>query len=239
MKNTLKRKIRSFISGSVAGWNEIFFNFIFQIILVPVFLYNWDKKIYSLWIIFLTIKGLLALINTAHRDLIFQKILSLGVKNKKKIIRITHSSFIVFTVNYFVVCLIILFFVKSNYLGNLLNITDDMLSNLNLSLILILVPTFFIFSELYIGIISIYGFYYRYAWLSLNRIISTNLIILISIIIGADYIQTILAYVLIETLCNIIIFLNFKKIIQKKKISVYKVRFDLFLYQLKIVLLFF
>ena len=115
----------------------------------------------------------------------------------------------------------------------MLNITDDMLSNLNLSLILILVPTFFIFSELYIGIISIYGFYYRYAWLSLNRIISTNLIILISIIIGADYIQTILAYVLIETLCNIIIFLNFKKIIQKKKISVYKVRFDLFLYQLK------
>ena len=83
MKKIHNNKIKNFLSSIFAGWNEIFFNFIFQIFLVPIFLYNWETKYYSLWIIFLTVKGLIALINTAQRDLIYQKILSIGKHNKK------------------------------------------------------------------------------------------------------------------------------------------------------------
>ena len=92
MKKIHNNKIKNFLSSIFAGWNEIFFNFIFQIFLVPIFLYNWETKYYSLWIIFLTVKGLIALINTAQRDLIYQKILSIGKHNKKMIIE--YQSFI-------------------------------------------------------------------------------------------------------------------------------------------------
>lgn len=233
MKKIHSNKIRNFLSSIFAGWNEIFFNFIFQIFLVPIFLYNWETKYYSLWIIFLTVKGLFALINTAQRDLIYQKILSIGKHNKKMIIDYTHSSFTVFIFNYIIIAFVIFIATQTNFICILLNIDLDLYKEFNQSLILLLVPGLFIFSELYIGIISVFGYYYKFAWLSLNRLIITNVGVVLAIILNANFLQTIITYILLETFCNLLIFFQFKKILKLKKIILFKLTFNYFLYQIK------
>ena len=73
-----------FLSGAIGSWFQIGLIFLINFSLVPIYLSNWSIKVYSAWILLISIWGISSFIHLGHSDFIYHKSLNFKSKIIKK-----------------------------------------------------------------------------------------------------------------------------------------------------------
>jgi len=221
-KNSILQRL---VSGSIASWTRIFLLIFVQILLVPIYLSNWDVTIYGAWLLIMSFLNILMTFSLGVHDYVGFNCLKINKKNKKLI-----SSKIISSIP-----ILILFSLTSILLTILLNYNQQTIDILNINDSklksdwfnnLILLTVCYFFTSNISGIIERwfypYNYYTSFIWLNVLKLFILSVFPAFGVYFGLNFNETVNVYIFSDFFYHIIFYYYIYIILKKEKLKVHK-----------------
>lgn len=207
-------------SGSVASWVKILVMVITQIVLVPIYLSQWDVETYGAWLLLQALWGMGTLLNLAVYDYVGFECLKLGVDKREEISsRISSIIPVVFLIS----CVLILLafgFSESKLGVTLFQLGDDLSQQWNTALVIMSIV--YLFTSSQSGLIERwmipFGYYPLFAWLNVFRAMLISISPAIAVLLGADFLDTVVVSVISDVIYHLFFYFVAFKAIAKESL---------------------
>ena len=216
-----------FLSGAIGSWFQIVLIFLINFSLVPIYLSNWSIKVYSAWILLISIWGISSLFHLGHSDFIYHKSLNF----KSKIIKKSNIDIISSLPYALITSLIILIIsylnIDLNFISNLLKISPDLEEIWNISFFYIVIIGILLGSNKFFfqGPLAITGNFHIYIWSNFYHLLIISVVPGIAVLLGANFELAVKSLLITEFVSLIFIYYFFIIILKKKGFKIYKPNF--------------
>lgn len=216
-----------FLSGAIGSWFQIGLIFLINFSLVPIYLSNWSIKVYSAWILLISIWGISSFFHLGHSDFIYHKSLNF----KSKIIKKSNIDVISSLPYALIISLIILIIsylnIDLNFISNLLKISPDLKEIWNISFFYIVIIGILLGSNKFFfqGPLAITGNFHIYIWSNFYHLLILSVVPGIAVLLGANFELAVKSLLIAEFVSLIFIYYFFIIILKNKGFKIYKPNF--------------
>lgn len=181
------------VLGSFASWIQILINILIQLFLIPIYLKYWSLEDYSIWVAVQTIANLLTILDKAHQSFIGYELLKIGKSDLNKFRECLWSAVAVSIQSACFLVFLTFIIIKFSLLSYLLpkDIGTEIIKTSGILLIIFNISWIInanVGGILVKGLIS-FGYYHRMAWWGIFYSIITNLLPIVSVIIGYGLVE--------------------------------------------------
>jgi len=206
------------ISGTISSWLRIFFIFLNQITLVPIYISTWGVGNYGIWLAIQAVISILSTFDNGHLEFLGNKFLQSGKSKSYEIATNLWAGFKICIIIGVIELITIIFLIVTNSLNFLI---DEKFS-FEAEIILIVFCFISIINGtlggLLIRALSAFGYYPRLNWWGVLHSIIIFIIPIIAILFNADFFLTTLLLAISIFIYNLFLYQDMIKLIKKENI---------------------
>ncbi|SHF73150.1 lipopolysaccharide biosynthesis protein [Flavisolibacter ginsengisoli] len=218
---TLKR----ILSGSTAGWCNIFLGLLAQIITVPIYLVKWGADVYGQWLALTSFFFFIQLIDTAHQTFIGYEVLRFGRSKLEMLERTLFSGIVIgIIIGISQVLLFVFLFYFTGFESFCIakfSFDKQFVNDLKILIIAysIMWAIFGSVGGILVRGLSAFGYYPRMAWWSVYINLISVVIPAFAVLLGLSFYQVGIILILVTSLGNIQLGFDYYKLYKNLQLN--------------------